>query len=158
MASGIIPLIKQAAMDVIENSQMTDLRFGTVVSTDPLKVRITNQFTIPEELLIVPMHLTDYTIRVNFDWNTETDGEHSHMHTDAPSPTPVATLEEEGFNAVPRHHHQILSENDDNKTKEITILSHLHVGEKVALLRKQGGQHYYILDRVDTEKEIEEIK
>ena len=157
MASGLIPLIKRAAIDAVENSQMCDLRFGTVVSTDPLKVRVTNNFIIPEELLIVPMHLTDYTIRVNFDWDTETDGgDHSHQYIDTNMSAAVTntTIQTEST----KHHHQILSEDDDDNTKEITILSHLHKGEKVALLRKQGGQHYYILDRVDTEKDIEVIK
>lgn len=157
MASGMINLIKHAAMDAMENSQMTDLRFGTVVETDPLKVRVTNQFTIPEELLIVPMHLTDYTIRVNFDWNTETDGgnhSHSYIDTNASAATTNTTIQTEST----KHHHQIKSENDDDNTKEITILGHLHKGEKVALLRKQGGQCYYILDRIDTEKDVEVIK
>lgn len=157
MASGMINLIKQVAMDAMDNNQMTDLRFGTVVETDPLKVRVTNQFTIPEELLIVPMHLTDYTIRVNFDWNTETDGgNHSHQYVDTNMSAAVTntTIQNEST----KHRHQIKSENDDDNTKEITILSHLHKGEKVALLRKQGGQCYYILDRIDTEKDVEVIK
>jgi hypothetical protein len=157
MSSGLIELMKIAAMDAMDNNQMCDLRFGKVTSTKPLKVQVSSQLTIPESLLIVPMHLTDYKIRVNFDWDTETDGgDHSHLAFDSNGPAGVdlPTTQYE----LTKHHHQILSENDNSRTKTITMLSHLHIGEKVALLRKQGGQCYYILDRVDTEKEIEEIK
>lgn len=157
MSSGLIQLMKIAAMDAMDNNQMCDLRFGKVTSVNPLKVQISSQLTIPESLLIVPMHLTDYKVRVNFDWDTETDGgDHSHNYVDTnmSAATTSSTIQTKSTD----HHHQIKSENDDNKTKTITILSHLHKGEKVALLRKQGGQCYYILDRVDTDKEIEEIK
>ncbi len=144
MASGMLNLIKQAAIDAVNNEQMTDLRFGTVVSTDPLKVRVTNQFTIPEELLIVPEHLTDYEKEVSFDWNTETDGgNHSHMHSDAPATSLLVTTQTEAT----KHHHQIKSD-EDKPTKKIKIHCALKKDEKVALLRKQGGQCYYILDRV----------
>lgn len=144
MASGLVNLIKQAAVDAMNNEQMTDLRFGTVVSTNPLKVRVTNQFTIPEELLIVPEHLTDYEKEVSFDWYTETDGgNHSHMHSDAPSPSPLVTTQTEAT----KHRHQIKSD-EDKPSKKIKIHCALKKDEKVALLRKQGGQCYYILDRV----------
>ena len=146
MASGMINLIKQVAMDAMENNQMTDLRFGTVVSTDPLKVRVTNQFTIPEELLIVPEHLTDYEKEVSFDWYSETDGgnhSHSYIDTNATAAVTNTTIQ---TNAT-KHRHQIKSD-EDKPTKKIKIHCALKKNEKVALLRKQGGQCYYILDRV----------
>ncbi len=145
MSSGLIQLIKQVAMDAMDNNQMTDLRFGKVTSTDPLKVQVTNQFTIPEELLIVPRHLTDYTVKVNFNWESEEEdtskGQHKHEYlcNGVPAVTTVTT----------KHTHITKSENDNDQTKEIKILNHLKKDDKVALLRKQGGQCYYILDRVD---------
>ena len=107
MSSGLIPLIKQAAMDVIENGQMTDLRYGTVTGVSPVTVRTTEQFNIPASLLVVPEHLTNHRVSVTIDWDTELSG-----------------------------------------TKTMTIRNGLRVGDKVALLRKQGGQSYLILDRI----------
>lgn len=103
MATGLIDVIKRAAMDAINNAQMCDLRVGTVVSTAPLKVKVSNVFTVPNTLLIVPQHLTDYEVSVKL------------------SGTEEQTLE---------------------------IKNALKTGDRVALLRKQGGQSYFILDRI----------
>lgn len=104
MSTGLINIMKQASLDAMENAQMCDLRYGKVISASPLKVQITAQFVIPESLLVVPHHLTNYKV--------------SCMLPD-----------------------------EENK-KTITIYNALSVGDKVALLRKQGGQSYFILDRI----------
>ena len=98
MSTGILKVVKQAALDAVENSQPCDLRYGEVVSVSPLKVRITPLFTLPDSLLIVPHGLTKY--EVNF----------------------------EGM--------------------IYTVDNSLKIGDRVALLRQQGGQAYFILDRV----------
>ena len=101
MSTGLVKIIKQVALEAMDNAQMCDLRYGKVVSTSPLKVQVTNLFTIPSKLLVVPKSLTDYEVKVNL------DGE-----------------------------------------KTLTIHNALKVGDKVALLRKQGGQSYFILDKI----------
>ena len=65
MASGLVQAIKQAAKEYIENAKLAEIKFGRVTSTDPLKVRITNQFELPKELLIVPEHLTEYKLKTS---------------------------------------------------------------------------------------------
>lgn len=107
MSSGLISLIKQAAMDAVENGQMTDLRYGTVTGVSPVTVRTTEQFNIPSSLLVVPQHLTNYRVSVTADW-----------------------------------------EEQPNEIRTMTIRNALRVGDKVALLRKQGGQSFLILDRI----------
>ena len=102
MATGLIDVIKRAAMEAIHNAQMCDLRVGTVTSINPLRVQVTNQFTVPEALLIVPKNLTDYDVDILL------NGMQSSM----------------------------------------TVYNSLKVGDKVALLRKTGGQSYFILDRI----------
>ena len=132
MATGFIEIMKRAAIDANEANQPTDLRFGTVTSVSPLKVQVTNLFTIPESLLIVPRHLTDYTVTVSMDWNTEGVGDHAHTCPDG------------GTSGNGAHNHKVVS----SKSKTLTIHNALKVGDKVALIRKQGGQAFYILDRV----------
>lgn len=102
MATGLIEIIKRASLDALNNQQMADLRYGTVISVNPLKVQITNQFTLPNSLLVVPKHLTDYEVDITI----------------------------------------------DDEDKKITIKNALKIGDKVALLRKQGGQSYFILDKI----------
>lgn len=141
MASGLIDIMKRAAIDANEASQPTDLRYGTVTSVTPLAVQITNQMTIPQSLLILPNHLTDYTVPVTFNWTTETAGDHNHSYSgsDSGGDSHSGNVDNNGD-----HTHQIVS----GKSKTITIHNALKVGDKVALIRKQGGQAFYILDKI----------
>lgn len=102
MATGLLDVVKRSALEVIANAQICDIRYGTVVSTSPLRVQITNQLTIPSSLLVTPKRLTNQSVSVTL----------------------------------------------DGETKTMTINNALKVGDKVALLRKQGGQSYFILDRI----------
>lgn len=129
MASGLIDVMKRAALDANESNKPADLRFGTVTSESPLKVQVTNQFILPESILIVPEHLTDYeievTVKPDYGWETQYKSGGS------------------GDPAFANHNHGIYFER-----KKIKIHGALKVGDKVALMRKQGGQFYYILDRL----------
>ena len=118
MASGILPIVKQAALDAINNSNPTDLRYGTVVSGNPLKVKITSQLTLPSSLLVVPKHLTDYEINVTIDGGLETEETSNHKHN-------VELVE-----------------------KKMKIHNALQVNDKVALIRQMGGASYFILDKI----------
>lgn len=124
MSTGLIEIMKRAAMDANDNAKPVDLRYGTVVSTSPLKIQVTNQFTIPSSMLIVPQHLTKYTLDVSVDWTTGNSSGGS------------------GDSAYASHNHRV------NGTKTITINNALKTGDKVALLRQAGGQSYFILDRI----------
>ena len=131
MSTGLIDIMKRASTDAMNNAQMCDLRFGKVISVEPLKVQVTNLFTIPESLLIVPERLTDYEIKIttsDYGWKTDSESGGS------------------GEDSFASHNHTI------NQT-ERTLKVHgaLKVGDKVALLRKQGGQSYFILDRIPKE-------
>ena len=131
MSTGLIDIMKRASMDAMENNQMCDLRFGKVISISPLKVQVTNLFTIPEKLLVVPEHLTDYEIEVTttgYGWTTDNSSGGS------------------GDASFASHSHGM------NETKQkLKVHGALRVGDKVALLRKTGGQTYYILDRLPKE-------
>ena len=100
MATGLIDIMKRASIDAVDNAQMCDLRYGKVISLNPLKVQITNQFIIPESMLVVPTKFT--TVALNI----------------------------------------ILGD------EQVIVDNMLKVGDKVVLLRKQGGQSYFILDRI----------
>jgi hypothetical protein len=124
MSSGLVQVIKEIAMDAVDNSKIPDLRFGTVISDSPLKVRVTNQFIIPSSMLIVPQNLTDYevdiTIDASYGWNTEN----------------------KLVNGEPHNHELTIGE------QKLKIHNRLKIGDKVVMLRKQGGQSYFILDRI----------
>lgn len=131
MSTGLIDIMKRAALDATDNAQMCDLRYGKVVSTSPLKVQVTNLFTIPESLLVVPEHLTDHEVKITtsgYGWVTANKSGGADMASFA------------------SHNHSI---NESEKT--VKIHGALKLGDKVALIRKQGGQSYFILDRLPKE-------
>ena len=116
--------IKQLSQAVTEQGKPTDIRYGTVVSASPLKVQISAELTLPQSVLVVPQSLTDYTVSVSVNWNTTSESGGA------------------GESAFASHNHGI------NGTKSITIHNGLKVGDKVLLLRQQGGQSYIILDKI----------
>ena len=115
MSSGLVSVIKEIAMEAVDNSKMPDLRFGTVVSASPLKIRVTNQFILPSSMLIVPQHLTDYEIEITTS----------------------------GYGWLDNNGDEMIQNN-----KKIKVHGALKSGDKVALMRKQGGQSYFVLDRL----------
>ena len=124
MTTGLIDIMKRAAKEMYDNEQPTDLRFGTVVSVSPLKVQVTNLFTIPQSMLVVPKHLTDYEVEVTVDWTTEDKSGGS------------------GDSSFSSHNHDVKGK------KKIKVHNALKNGDKVALIRKHGGQSFYVLDRI----------
>lgn len=124
MASGLLDIVKIASQQAQEAGQPTDLRIGTVTSVKPLKVQISNQLTIPSSLLVVPEHLTDHEIEVEMDWTTtDTSGGGT-------------------YEAFASHNHKVTGK------KKMKVYNALKKNDKVALLRKAGGQQFLIIDRI----------
>ena len=71
MARCLSDAIKRASMDANEAGKPCDLRFGTVVNVSPLKVKITDTFTLPQSLLVVPKSLTNHTMQIQIDGETK---------------------------------------------------------------------------------------
>ena len=106
-----------------QNSESpVEMIFATVSSLSPLKVVTEQKLSIEEDFLI----LTDDTIEITLeDWKTE---EKSGG---------------EGQASYAKHDHAIKGK------KRITVHNSLKTGEKVILLRVEGGQSYIVLGRVD---------
>lgn len=137
MASGLVDIMKQAALAAMDDHQPSDIRFGVVTSISPLKIQITPEFILSSKQLVVPQYLTDYEIDITVTpeggWVTET---HTHTHNIYDTYTGGGSASEH------THRHNI------NGRKTITIHAALKVGDKVALVRKSGGQSFLILDRI----------
>lgn len=132
MSTGLIDIMKRSAVEAVEAGKPCDLRYGTVISEKPLKVRVTNQFVLPEAVLIVPQYLTDYeievTVKSDYGWKTRPKSGGSEAASFA------------------SHDHDIYFEK-----KKIKIHGALKNGDKVAMIRQAGGQHFFIIDRIPKE-------
>lgn len=157
MSTGIIEVIKVAAMDAIENSKPCDIRFGTVSSISPLKVKVSNDFIIPESLLIVPEHLTDHSMLSNVGGDGN-NGNNGGSEGGGSGGTSVSmTVEGETLIITTNVTSVVTESTEPTETTEevdfvdertLTVYNSLQVGDNVVLLRNQGGSSYLILDRV----------
>lgn len=115
----LVHAIKDLVKQTVKSTQPMDVVFGTVTSTNPLQIMINQKMVLSDEFLILTSAVRDHTVPVSMEWETEE--------------TKCETM----------HKHEIQGR------KKITIHNGLTRGEKVLLLRAQGGQNYIVIDRVD---------
>ena len=53
MSSGIIEIIKKVALNAFEASKPVALMFGEVISTDPVKIKVSQLLTLTKEFLVI---------------------------------------------------------------------------------------------------------
>lgn len=131
-SSDFVKVIKKSAIEAVNNSKPADIFYGTVQSISPLTIFIDQKLILSEKFLIIPESLTDYETEISFDdpsikqvfttWNME--------ETSESTPSKIS------FKEKIKH--------------KITVYNSLKTGEKVILLRQQGGQKYMVLDRAVT--------
>lgn len=128
-AKNVLELIKKAAKEAVDASQAADFCYGTVTSASPLKILVEQKMELTSAQLVLCRNVTNYTTTVTVtvdgaDWLTE----------DKSGGT--------GDSAFAAHNHSIKG------TKTVIINNALKAGDKVVLIKKQGGQEYLVLDRV----------
>jgi hypothetical protein len=123
--------IKMLAKQVIEQGKPCNIEFGTVVSSSPLIIRLSQKIELNDKFLILTNAVKDHSVDITVSWKTV---ENKHKHGNGNDGQPTDEVE---------HDHGI------SGVKKITIHNGLTVGEKVILLRVQGGQSYVVIDRVD---------
>lgn len=134
MIEGAVPklseLMKQVAAGVINTMQLPEVYLGTVVNNKPLEIMLTQQNRLPEKFLILTNAVKDHEVDITISWTT-VDNTHKHGNGNGGSPTDDAT-----------HNHAVKGR------KKIMVHNGLTKGEKVLLLRVQGGQNYVVVDRI----------
>lgn len=131
-ANDLVRAIKKAAVEAVDAASPTEINYGKVIGVSPLKINVEQKMTLTDMQLVLTRNVKDYTINISMDWTSE-NAIHDHSYTDDGS---SLTTESN------THNHQIKG------TKAITIHNALKVGEKVLLVREQGGQKYIVIDRI----------
>ena len=124
VAAKSVENIKKAALDAVYASNPSGVYFGTVISPSPLQISVEQKMTHTEKQLVLTRNVTNFKTTETIAWTSENKSGGS------------------GDSSFAAHNHQIQG------TKEITINNALKAGEKVILLREQGGQKFIVLDRV----------
>lgn len=129
-APKLTDLMKLVAAGVINNMQLPEVYIGTVVSTDPLSIRLSADNILPANYLILTNAVKDHKVDIEISWFTD-DNKHKHGNGNEGQDTTEVT-----------HKHAVKGR------KEITVYNGLTKDEKVLLLRTQGGQNYVVVDRI----------
>lgn len=131
--AGLLDNIKRAALQAVDSTNPAGLYFGTVDSTSPLTVTIDQKLTLGEKQLILSTLVQDFDVDLTMSHST---GSYTHTHS-------ISDTYTGGGSASSDTHSHTYS-----GTKGFTVHLGLKLGEKVMLLRMQGGQRFLILDRV----------
>lgn len=117
-------VLKQLALETFEASNPSGIYFGTVISPSPLKISVEQKMTLTEKQLVLTTLVQDFSVNMTVDHKTENKSGGS------------------GDSAFSSHNH------DYKGTKSFKVHLGLKAGEKVILIRVQGGQKYIVLDRI----------
>lgn len=129
MSKGLAQLIKQAAAEAVEQGAPVNVTYGTVESIDPLKIQIDDSFPIMEGEIILTSLVRDRKTKISFDNPSVENIVDGYLTSN-----PTIRVDRLSFQA--------------NIKNEITIYDGLKVGERVILLRVQGGQKFIVWDRL----------
>ncbi|MEA4972384.1 MAG: DUF2577 domain-containing protein [Candidatus Metalachnospira sp.] len=124
--------IKMLAKDQVEAGKPAAVMLGNVTSAKPLEIQIDQKLTLTESFLILTKAVIDYSVDMTVDHLTE-NHTHDHSYTDDGSGRTT------GSNT---HCHAYKGR------KKFIMHNKLKVGDKVILLRVQGGQKFIVLDVV----------
>lgn len=137
--------------DVVRTTQPCDYTEGTVISADPLQIKIDDKRILTERNLYLTNAVKDHSVDITVSWQTVDDdylheGAMQHTHDGSPLVgnlgAPITGQTGTTMNFDTTHHHDIKGR------KKITVHNGLTVGETVLLLRKQGGGRYIVIDRI----------
>lgn len=120
----LVEIIKQIAKETVEAGKPAAITYGEVTKINPLEIRIEQKLTLPAEFFALTKAVTDHYVDMTVNHVT---GNRSGGSGDA---------------AFAGHNHDYAGK------KKFLVHNGLLVGEKVILLRVQGGQRYIVLDRI----------
>lgn len=123
-ANDLVRLIKKAAIDAIEARKPVNVCYGKVINANPLKIVVEQKFILEKSQLVLCRNVTEFTTNITMNWASESAWNY------------------EGNTILLSHSHNIKGR------KQITVHNGLVVGDKVILIRQQGGQKYIVLDRI----------
>ena len=128
----LVRAVTQAAIDAVKADGPMGVCFGTVTAASPLEITTDQKLVLKEAQLILTNAVRDYTVEMTVDHVTEVIS-HGHQvvdtYTGGGSATPVD------------HSHPYKGR------KSFRVHLGLKAGEKVTMLRCDGGQKYIVLDR-----------
>jgi len=132
--NGLIKIIRKIASETIQAGKPSGVYFGQVTSTSPLEITVDAKHVLTADFLILARNVTDHDIEMTVDHETEDETEHTHAVVD--------TFTGGGTSHPTTHLHEYRGR------KVYRLHNRLVKGDKVILIREQGGQRYIVVDRI----------
>ena len=172
--ANLVELIKQAAIEAVAASDPAAFYFGTVTNTNPLSINVEQKMDLTSEFLILTNAVKDHVVEMTVGHETDTtslNANHSHStnvsssvdgncdvtikNTVTPDSTKVESKATTKLNLNSNVDVTIDTKNIDlshkhsySGKKKFTVHNGLKKGEKVVMIKLQGGQKFVVLDRV----------
>lgn len=124
MNNKLYEALQQAINQTVQGMKMGDYLIGTVESTNPVSIRISQRDLITEDFLLFTDLTRDFDVDIEVNHVTENRAGGS------------------GDAEFASHNH------DYKGRKKIRVYNGLSTSEKVMLIRQQGAQQYIVLSRV----------
>lgn len=147
-------IIKRMALEAMDGTKPARAVMGQVVKANPLKVKISDKLTLTEDNLVVPESLTDHYIYIDIEKDERKTSYDIKIKDDSKKTkdelTGITVTGEGVSYNDPKHFHEMpeLEFDEIKVTKaKIKVYNALKKGDNVILLRDQGGQKFYIIDR-----------
>lgn len=74
----LLVVIKQAALDAVDNVKPTAFMFGAVESAKPLRVKIDQKLVLDEAFITLTRNVSKYSVDVELEEETEAEQGHKH--------------------------------------------------------------------------------
>lgn len=120
----LLRIMKKAAVEAVNASNPTAIRFGKVISTSPLKIQVEQKMTLTKEFLLLTKNVKDYQVEMTVDHETEYKSGGS------------------GDSSFASHNHAYTGK------KTFTVHNGLVVGDEVIMIQMQGGQKFIVFDKL----------
>lgn len=118
-------MIKELAKNAVKDGKPMELAYGLVESASPLTIKTSQKLPLEEEDLILTDMVRDHTVDITVSHETGKSGESNGVMSDFAS-----------------HSHTYAGR------KKIMLHYGLKAGERVLLLREQGGQKFLVIGRL----------
>lgn len=130
--NALVRAVKKAAVEAVRAENPMGVCHGTVTGLSPLEITTDQKLILGEKQLILTNAVRDYTVEMTVDHVTEVIS-HGHSVTD--------TYTGGGAAQPVDHSHPYKGR------KSFRVHLGLKMGEKVILVRCDGGQQFVVLDR-----------
>ena len=137
----LVGLIRETVLTTMERTKPAGVFFGTVTGADPLRITVDQRLALEAAQLTLARNVTDHVLEMTVEHWSEDETEHTHGYYDSDTGDNAGGSGTRTTSAVSHSH-------EYKGRKSFLVHGGLTEGERVVLMRMQGGQKYLVWDRV----------